>query len=364
MSSTSAPARADTTTVASVPSSHVYVHHIAAEEPDGVSRLPDPDPDSPERSTEQRWWPPVMLDPEWVQRHDFDVFHVQFGFDAWAPVDLRAVVGAVHARGRAFVYTAHDLRNPHHTSRDLHDAQLAVFMEHADAVLTLTPGAAAEIQQRWGRDVQVLPHPHVVDLATMSRVAARGPRPDGGAFRVGLHVKSLRASMDPLTILPALVEAVQELPGAVLQVNGHRDVLAPDGARRDTELATYLLDARARGELELHIHDFMSDEELWRYLEALDVSVLPYRFGTHSGWLEACRDLGTAVVAPSCGHYADQGPVHGYVLDEQHFDAASLRAALRTAYDAGTAVPVSVAERRSQRGEIATAHRELYRALA
>ena len=41
---------------------------------------------------------------------------------------------------------------------------------------------------------------------------------------------------------------------------------------------------------------------------ALDVSVLPYRFGTHSGWLEACFDLGTAVVAPSCGFYAEQRP--------------------------------------------------------
>ena len=34
------------------------------------------------------------------------------------------------------------------------------------------------------------------------------------------------------------------------------------------------------------------DDELWDYLQSLDVSVLPYRFGTHSGWLEACHDLG------------------------------------------------------------------------
>ena len=31
------------------------------------------------------------------------------------------------------------------------------------------------------------------------------------------------------------------------------------------------------------------------------------KFGTHSGLLEACRDLGTAVVAPACGAYGDQG---------------------------------------------------------
>ncbi|WP_245927446.1 glycosyltransferase [Nocardioides silvaticus] len=134
--------------VASVPAGHVYVRHIAAEEPDGVVRLDDPDPDSPQRSATERWWPPVMLDPTWIEHHDFDVFHVQFGFDAWAPEDLRRVVETVHARGRAFVYTAHDLRNPHHAERGQHDAQLAVLMEHADAVLTLTPGAAEEIARR------------------------------------------------------------------------------------------------------------------------------------------------------------------------------------------------------------------------
>ena len=51
------------------------------------------------------------------------------------------------------------------------------------------------------------------------------------------------------------------------------------------------------------------------------MSVLPYRFGTHSGWLEACVDLGTAVVAPSCGFYAEQQPVHSYRHDEDGLDA-------------------------------------------
>ena len=58
--------------VASVPANHVYVHHIAAEDADGVQRLPDPNPDDPRRSTQEAWWPPVMLDPDWVADADFD----------------------------------------------------------------------------------------------------------------------------------------------------------------------------------------------------------------------------------------------------------------------------------------------------
>ena len=131
--------------VASVPANHVYVHHIAAEDTDGVERLPDPDPGDPRRSAQEAWWPPVMLDPGWIADADFDVFHLQFGFDAWPPERLRDVVEALRRRRRPFVYTVHDLRNPHHEDRSLHDAQLDVLVPAADAVVTLTTGAAQEI---------------------------------------------------------------------------------------------------------------------------------------------------------------------------------------------------------------------------
>ncbi len=344
-------------TVASVPSSHVYVRHIAAEQPDGVRRLRDPDPTDPVRSAEQVWWPPVMLRPEWAASHDFDLFHVQFGFDAWEPRELSRLVAALRERGRPLVHTVHDLRNPHHPDRSMHDAQLDVLIPAADAVITLTPGAAQEIRRRWGRTATVLPHPHVVGFA---RMAKRPERPADAPFRVGLHIKSMRASMEPLRLLPDLVQAVRELPDAVLQVNGHRDVLAADGDRHDKRLAAYLERAAERSDLELRVHDFFSDDELWRYLESIDVSVLPYRFGTHSGWLEACRDLGTAVVAPSCGYYADQGPVHSYVHDEDLYDGDSLQTAVRDAWAAGPPQPLSVEMRRAQRATVAGAHRDLY----
>jgi 2-oxoglutarate dehydrogenase E1 component len=132
-----------------------------------------------------------------------------------------------------------------------------------------------------------------------------------------------------MALLPTLVETVAAIPGGVLQVNGHRDVLDPDGARRDESLAAYLHDQADAGRLELHVHDFLDDDALWDYLASLDVSVLPYRFGTHSGWLEACRDLGTAVVAPTCGHYADQGPVLSYAHDEAGLDEVTIGMAHR-----------------------------------
>lgn len=348
-------------TIASVPASHVYVRHLAPVDAQvtAVDRLADPPPSRP--AADGQWWPPAMLDPTWVETHaaEFDIFHIHFGFDAWAPAELVEIVAALRTAERPIVFTVHDLRNPHHLERGLHDQQLDVLVPAADRLITLTQGAALEIRRRWGRSATVIPHPHVVELATAARVR-RDRAGRSGPFRVGVHLKSLRACMDHQVVLPGLVRAVSAIPGAVLQVNGHRDVLSPDGRRFDASLADLL--AELGPSVELHVHDFFSDAELWDYLGRLDVSVLPYRFGTHSGWLEACRDLGTAVVAPTCGYYADQGPVHSYVLDELTFDERSLVDAVRAAHDSPAPV-VDLAARRRQRDQIAAAHYAVYASL-
>jgi glycosyltransferase involved in cell wall biosynthesis len=374
--------------VASVPASHVYVRHIApidsdVAEPGGASatardggvrvvRLADPDPDDPSRSAQQRWWPPTMLDVDWVREHadDFDIFHLQFGFDARTPDQLRDLVEELRRLGKPFVYTVHDLRNPHHLDRAQHDAQLDVLIPAADAIITLTDGAAYEIKRRWARRAIVLSHPHVVDFDTMRRVQhARldvqrdRARQNDAEYRIGLHLKSLRANMNAVPVLGALIDTIDGLPGAILQVDGHKDILEPGSARYDEELALVLRAAADAGRIDLRIHDYFDDDELWQYLSSLDLSVLPYRFGTHSGWLEACRDLGTAVLAPNCGYYRDQAPVMLYMQDDDGLDAQSLGCAVARAYSERPLFSITVDERRRQREAVSDAHAALYRDL-
>jgi beta-1,4-mannosyltransferase len=356
--------------VASVPSGHVYIRHLepldAQATETSVRRLVDPDPTQPGRAAASVWWPPVMLEPDWVRASDeFDLMHLQFGFDARTPQQLEALVDALHQQRKPLVYTVHDLRNPHHPARHEHDAQLDVLIPAADALVTLTTGAADEIERRWGRRPVVLPHPHVVELATMTRMQQQrfGGDAETRPFRIGVHVKSLRASMNPVPVLRTLLETVRGLPGAVLQVDGHSDVLLADGARFDPELSALVTAAADAGELDLRIHDFFTDDELWAYLASLDVSVLPYRFGTHSGWLEACRDLGTIVVAPDCGYYRDQGPVLEYSNNEGGLDPASLSAAIVRAYEERPYSVATVEARRTQRAAVSAAHADLYASL-
>ncbi|MCY7396595.1 MAG: glycosyltransferase family 1 protein [Nocardioides sp.] len=311
--------------VVAVPASHTYVRQMTPGPEDVVVR-PDPDPEHPDRAATGRWWPPVALRPGWAAQQDLDLMHLHFGFDAASPDELGALVDSLHRSGRPLVLTVHDLRSPHQQDGSVLEGQLDVLVPRADAVLTLTSRAAAQIQRRWGRPAVVVAHPHLVPLARMTQLRDARRRTRGAGRHdvvVGVSCKSLRTNTDPLRLLPVLEQSVRRV-GARLRVDLHRDVVThadADPARR--ALVDHLTGACRRG-VEVVVHEPFDDEALWTHLGGLDVAVLPYRFGTHSGWLEACHDVGTRVLAPSFGCYADQGADGLYTADEHCVDAASL----------------------------------------
>jgi hypothetical protein len=347
--------------IASVPASHVYVRHLST--PDGADtavRLRDPVP-ADGRKVPGGWWPPVMLDPSWISEHhrEFDAFHIHFGFDAIAPTTMCDIVHELRTHDIPLVYTVHDLRNPHQPDPSGHRELLDILVPAADELITLTPGAAESVRTRWNRHCTVLPHPHVVDKEMFDH-----PRSEPASFTFGVHVKSLRRNMDPLPVLETASESIRGLPGARLRINIHDEVFDPENHWYAPHVAQQIMAFRSRPGVDVVIHRYFSDDELWEYLMGLSASILPYRFGTHSGWMEACHDLGTAVIAPSCGYYSEQHDCHVYGFDELHFDSDSLDHAVRGAY-AGRARRPTWESRAKQRNMLSRAHHEIYeRALA
>lgn len=346
--------------VASVPADHPYIRHLGRPGDGEVERLDD------WRAPGQRgWWPPRMLEPDWVEENAeaFDVFHVQFGFDGRHPEQLTELCDLLRRLRKPLVYTVHDLRNPNHETPRLHAEQMEALIGAADALVTLTGEASELIETGYGRRAIVIPHPHVVPLERLDTLPAPAER-ETGPPRVGIHLKSLRANMLGVELLEALSPLAAEPAARIrLQVNVHEEIWDPQAPGFRADLRCLLERQRDRGTVDLRIHPYFDDDELYDYLHSLDVTVLPYRFGTHSGWLEACRDLGTAVVAPSCGCYRGQGATAIYRLDERHgLDAASLRdAVLRAASE--LPAPLGAEHRRRQREQIAAAHLALYEGL-
>ena len=345
--------------VASVPSGHPYVAGLGLGEADAV-RLPDPPvPGAPPG----RWWPPVMLEPAWIAAHagDFDVMHVHFGVESLSPSRLRATVAALRAAGRPLVYTVHDLSHPQLTDQARQVAQLEILVAAADGLITLTPGAADEVAARFGRRPLVLAHP-----------AMRGPGPLPGAAAparsvVGVHLRDLRPGIDGPGTVALLAAALDRLPGVGGRVFLHERVRdAGDAA------AVAGLCAGDPG-LELIRGPRPDDAGLAAGLAGLSVSLLPYRHGTHSGWLELCWDLGVPVAGPALGHWGAQHPDPGFYAPFGAGDPGALGGALARLLAAPEAVPGSAARRRAVAARsaeraralpaIAAAHLDLYRAL-
>ena len=158
---------------------------------------------------------------------------------------------------------------------------------------------------------------------------------------------------------------------------GNTEVMAAavaDGARRAGGRARVTVQPEVAGTavgralaglagIELAVLPRPDDAALDRHLAGLHASVLPHAFGTHSGWLEQCRDLGTRVVAPSCGYYGEQwDDVVGFVNDESRgLDAGSLADAVVRALATPPPPPADPVWRAAQRAEVRAAHAEIYR---
>ncbi|MCP1386912.1 glycosyltransferase [Corynebacterium sp. TA-R-1] len=315
--------------VLSIPANHPYTQAIR---PAGVAYLPDPDIDG-------NWWPhPAFTAQYWreLDPADYpDILHVHFGFEHYTPDEIRDMVAALPV---PLVVTVHDLDNPHLEDQREHHERLQVLVDAAAATLTLTECAAEVLRADYGvEEPIVVKHP---------RIAEAPVRAERGA-RAAVFVKSLRGNV---VADPAFYRDIAaEVP---VDVHAH-DVPAT------AELRAGLAET---ANLRLIVHEPYGDEALFAAVASAGACVLPYTRGTHSGWLEMCRDHGTPVAVPDCGCYASQADTPEAVAE---YPAGDGRAAGRAAQEllARGGVPY-VGDREAQLHEVVAAHAAIYENLA
>jgi hypothetical protein len=310
--------------VATVPFTDAYVDAVL---PDGAVHVATGGEPSP--------W----LDTGYLAAHaqDLDVLHVHAGRGPVPAGDLECWTETVRRLGVPLVVTVHRLR-------DLLDAQLRALLSTAEVVLTLTPGAAEEIFSRFGRTPIVVSHPSLTV-----------PAPELGAERglVGLRLGPLSPPRSEQ------LETVRAALSGAVSGGGRLRVLVAEGADPVPEVRALA----ERGDLELVTH---APGETTAQLQQLHVAVLPEPCGTHSADLEVCRDVGTRVVAPSCGWFADQwSEVVTYAHDERSgLDGVSLTAAVAAALTRPMPRPADRAWRDGQRAAVQEVHAEVYAQVA
>jgi beta-1,4-mannosyltransferase len=288
------------------------------------------------------------------------------------------------------VWTAHDLRNPHTADADRDDPYLEVLADRADAVLTLTASAAAELRDRFGRTATVIPHGPLLpaDTARWLRTwatgrAAAGPLagedptrgdPAGGdptpggdptdadppgteqlppraddVVTVLLHAKSLRRNLDVLGCVAAMAALPDDVPvRLLLSLHDEPEVRRTIPDRLPPNVTAWW-------------HPPLEHATLAAAIAGADALLLPYRWGTHSGLLELALDVGTPVLASDAGAFADQGPVRTFPVIAEGVEVAGLAAALRDAADGRLPPAPSWADREAAAQRFLEEHRRTYR---
>jgi hypothetical protein len=306
--------------VATIPFADAYAGAVLPPEAVHVGPAGDPSP-----------W----LDAEYLAAHasEIDVMHLHGGFDSFLPEQLECWAETVRRLGVPLVVTVHELGG------GAHDARLGAVLGSAEVVLTLTPGAADEIADRFGRTAIVVAHP-----------SPATPLPELGAERglVGLVL----GAQDPGAPEPVvLVRAA--LSGAV-SGGGRLRVLVEPGA-----LLPDVRDLAAKEGIEL-VAAVRRGPAWVAELQQLHVAVLPERRGTHSRDLEICRDVGTRVVAPAGGWFADQWcEVVTYGLEP-----VALTAAVAAALTRPMPRPADRTWREQQRAAVQQVHAQVYARVA
>ena len=282
----------------SVPAHHPYVDAVA---PAGVR------PVWADRVS--GWDPDPIFDPGAVRElaGEADLVHLHFGFDQ---LDRpRAYAAGWPSWPRAelpLVFTVHDLRNPHH----------------------LDPGRARRPAGRTGAGGRRADHPDpgrggrdrpAVRPARHGAAAPQSGGPDRGTAtctdRAGAGRCCTSSRCDAICRTRSGWSGPRP-PGPARRAVGCGSICIP---RWPTIRGWRRCSTRRRQAVEFAVHPRFDDGELERYLRRAQVTVLPHRWGTHSGWLELARDLGTRVVAPDCGFYAEQwSEVVSYINNETH----------------------------------------------
>lgn len=338
-----------------MPSQHPYVRAIV--DPSSVDLLPDPAvPGAPSG----QWWPPQAVTPAWIDAHaaEFDLLHVHFGLESFDADEIAAGLAAARRAGRPVVYTVHDIDNPQLIDQAPYRAILDTLVPAADRLVTLTDAAAEEIRRRWDRDSVVLPHPTLL-TGEPEAVADRSTGTDAASpIRVGVHLRDLRPNIEAVGAVTALTAAADRL-------GEHVDVTILMNDRvRDAALAEQVV-AAAGDRIRITRVGRLSDADVERWIAQLDLFLLPYRHGTHSGWVELCWDLAVPVAGTPVGCVGAQHPSDFFAIDLER--PATLVAAIdearrRRAVGRADEVRRRRRSRLAERDVVRDAHTALYRA--
>lgn len=356
------PIPADRTRVALLPAAHPAARRISGLDEQGHIELVPVRPGVVKGQTPSVALTPAEQDPaddasgeihrDGDRLAHVDVAHVHFGYDYLAPESADDVVGHLADVDVPMVLTVHDIVYPADDDQQPHRGHTGTLVEAATTVVTLTDVAAQELWVRWGVEPLVIPHPRLLTEEEISTAVRASRHLRGGdSAVVGVLLERMGENIEGPELLDQLASVASGRRGAALRIlveaQAWRDACGEDGESGGNHLVAELAAEGDWASVRLLRYESLDLGALLAEFAALDVCVLPYRFATHSTWLELCRDLGVTPVFPAVGCLRDQwfdrcepAGHSGEVYDPR--DPGAVAGAVRAALDAPLAMPPRV----------------------
>ena len=312
---------------------------------------------------------------DWINRQTslgfFDVLHVQ-SVELAKISAIQKTLDRCVADRKSIVVTVHDVEPLFPEDGEDFVSRVRLVCHFASAVIALTKRSGEEIAKRFGvvgEKVQVVPHGPVLSLR---HALWKKKRKRNRLFTVGMFggVRPNRS------FLAAAVNALYGLESQDVRVRILSRGLNPIELGPASEALELVALAGRDARLSLELLPFPSDDEIARFVHSLDLLVLPYLCGTHSGQLELAFDLGVPVVAPAFGCYRDQWRLHQDSLSEPFWlesnpadpysYGAPMLATLRAAHTGWRKKKITTrkarfaADRRREQEAILRAHADIY----
>ena len=260
-----------------------------------MHRLADPHPGRPDRAgRSQRGGRRSCSTRRGRDGPDFDVFHLHFGFDACRPGDRsRARRRAARARDALRLHRARPAQPPPRRPRACTTSSSTCWCRPPTPSSPSPPAPPPRSTRGGGAGRRCVPAPArrrprtmrgrpgrapaVAAPALPGRPARQEPAGQHGPDADPAHAGRDRRASSTTPCCRSTATATSSTRTARVATSSWRAYLRRRGGRGHARAgrARLLLATTTSGPTS----------------PSLDVSVLPYRFGTHSGWLEACRDL-------------------------------------------------------------------------
>lgn len=240
----------------------------------------------------------------------FDILHIHWAefqvsygpaTAAQAQHNLRSFLRKLRwtrSRGRAIVYTVHNLAQHEGRFPELQDIINHWLFAHADAIHvhdTVTAQALAQQYQR-SRNVFVIPHGNYIGAYPNTITPSEARRQLGVPDDTFVYL--FLGQIRPYKGLDLLIEAFTQLDNArsLLLIAGNNEV--SDYGKQIQQ------QSRQHPRIRL-ISTFVDDDDLQNYFNAADVAVFPYRRATTSGAAILAYSFAKPLIAPAIGPFPD-----------------------------------------------------------